>query len=45
MPSDRDLDAAGLPSTSAVQDLLDNAEDPQQAIAEFQEQNSLLVCL
>lgn len=43
MPSDKDLDAVGIPSTSTVQDLLDNAEDPRQGIAEFQEQNSLLV--
>jgi hypothetical protein len=43
MPSDKDLDAAGIPSTSTVQDMLDNAEDPRQAIAEFQKQNSLLV--
>ncbi|KAI6189630.1 hypothetical protein M3Y97_00029500 [Aphelenchoides bicaudatus] len=43
MPSDKDLDAVGLPSTSTVQDLLDNAEDPRQAISEFQEQNALLL--
>jgi hypothetical protein len=43
MPSDKDLDAVGLPSTSTIQDLLDNAEDPRQAISEFQEQNALLV--
>lgn len=45
MPSDRDLDAVGLPSTSTVQDLLDNAEDPRKAISDFQEQNALLVII
>lgn len=43
MPGDKDFDAIGIPSTSIINDILDNAEDPRQAISEFQEQNSLLV--
>lgn len=45
MPGDKDFDAVGIPSTSIINDILDNAEDPRQAISEFQEQNSLLVGL